>query len=71
MTGLLKPKVLIFRVAIALALLLVVMLICSLLGSEKISLRNVFTDHPDGQINTDFEIFVHVRIPRIILAALV
>ncbi|MHC4212246.1 MAG: FecCD family ABC transporter permease [Planctomycetota bacterium] len=71
MTGLLKPKVLIFRVVIALALLLAVMLLCSLLGSEKISLRNVFTDQPDGQINTDFEIFVHVRIPRIILASLV
>jgi iron complex transport system permease protein len=70
--GLLKPKVLLTRLAVALLLLIVVMLICSLMGAENISLRNAMASRStNGQINTDYEIFVHVRIPRIILACLV
>ena len=60
------------RVISALAVLAVVMLVCSLLGPEPVSLKAVFAG-PDGQgaVNTDYEIFVHVRLPRVILACLV
>ncbi len=54
------------------ALLLLVMFLCSLVGPQAISLKAV-AGGPAGitASNPDYEIFVHVRIPRIILAALV
>jgi iron complex transport system permease protein len=53
-------------------LLAAVMFVCSLIGTQKISLGSVL----DGSgstpgANTDYDIYVRVRIPRIILAALV
>ena len=68
----LTAKKLIVTVALALALLAVVMFLCSLRGTESISMRKVFgSTGPQELVNPDYEIFVHVRIPRIILAAIV
>jgi len=55
MKELLTPKKLIVKIATALALLAVVMVVCSLIGSQK----------------TSYGIFVHVRLPRVILACIV
>jgi iron complex transport system permease protein len=72
MTDLLTPKRLIIKIALCLAALVVVMFVCSLVGTQKISLAAVFAGpgNAPGQ-NTDYDIYVGVRIPRIILAALV
>lgn len=52
--------------------LVAVMFICSLVGTQKVSLKAVFAGPGNEPAqNTDYEIFVRVRIPRIILAALV
>lgn len=72
MTDLLTARKLAIKVISALALLILVMLMCSLTGTEHISLKSVFTGtSQQGMVNTDYEIFVHVRLPRIILAAIV
>jgi ABC-type Fe3+-siderophore transport system permease subunit len=72
MDQLLTPKKLITRTAAALIVLAAVMLVCSLIGSEKISLRAVFSGAgARAAANPDYEIFVRVRLPRIILACLV
>lgn len=55
----------------ALVLLAVVMFVCSLIGTESISLRAVFGTTSAQATNPDYEIFVRVRLPRIILACLV
>ncbi len=60
------------RIALALCLLAAVMLACSLMGTENISLEKVFEGFGSGTgVNPDYEIFASVRVPRIILAALV
>ena len=72
MTDLLTARKLAIKVISALVLLILVMLMCSLTGTEHISLKSVFTGiSQQGMVNTDYEIFVHVRLPRIILAAIV
>jgi len=72
MTDLLTARKLAFKVISAFLLLILVMLMCSLTGTEHISLKSVFTGtSQQGMVNTDYEIFVHVRLPRIILAAIV
>jgi len=69
---LLSPRTLLIRTAVAALLLLSVMLLCSLLGSEAISLKAVFAGVPEADgPNPDYEIFVHVRLPRVLLAAIV
>jgi len=70
--GTLSPGRLLTRVGAAAALLVLVMLLCALVGSQAVSLKAVVST-PAGAAapNPDYEIFVHVRIPRIILAALV
>ncbi len=72
MTDLLTPKNLIFKIILCLAALAVVMFVCSLIGTQKLSLSAVLGGPgvEPGQ-NVDYDIFVHVRIPRVILAALV
>ena len=63
---------LVIRIASALAVLVAVMLICSLVGTESISLKSVFGGSGVQEtVNPDYEIFVRVRLPRIILACLV
>ena len=72
MTEILTPNKLIVRIAWALLLLLAVMFVCSLIGTERISLKAVFAgDEAGSAVNPDYEIFVRVRIPRIVLGAIV
>lgn len=47
------------------------MLTCSLIGSESISLKAVFDAIGTDTVSIDYEIFIHVRVPRIILASIV
>ena len=72
MKRLLTPRNLIVRTGVALVVLLVVMFACSLIGTESISWKAVL-DGPGARAaaNPDYEIFVRVRLPRIILACLV
>jgi iron complex transport system permease protein len=72
MKQLLTPKKLLARIGLALAVLAAVMFVCSLIGTEKVSLKAVLTG-PDTQAatNPDYEIFMRIRLPRIILAGLV
>ncbi|MDD5326364.1 MAG: iron ABC transporter permease [Phycisphaerae bacterium] len=72
MTELLTPRRLIIRLILCAALLAAVMFVCSLIGTQKISLGSVL-DGPGiaAGTNIDYDIYVRVRIPRIILAALV
>ena len=72
MAEILTPKNLIIKIIIGLIILMIVMGLCSLVGTQKISLEKVFAG--PGQLpgeNTDYEIFVGVRLPRVILAAMV
>jgi iron complex transport system permease protein len=72
MEQLLTPKKLVVRTALALAVLAAVMLACSGIGTESISLRAVFGGPgAEATANPDYEIFVQFRLPRIFLAALV
>lgn len=68
----LTPTRLIIRLILCMSLLAAVMFVCSLIGTQKISLGSVL-DGPGSVAgsNTDYDIYVRVRIPRIILAALV
>jgi iron complex transport system permease protein len=68
----LSPRTLLIRTALATVLLVLVMLLCSLVGSQAISLKAVVSAPTNPATpNPDYEIFVRVRVPRIILAALV
>jgi iron complex transport system permease protein len=68
----LTPKRLAMRIILSLAVLAAVMFACSLIGTQKVSLKAVFAGpgNEPGQ-NIDYDIFVRVRLPRVILAALV
>ena len=69
---LLTKKKLFIQLAIGLMILAVVMCLCAFIGPHKISLQKLL-DGPaetSGE-NIDYEIFIGVRLPRIILAALV
>lgn len=56
----------------AVVLLVLVMLFCSLVGPQAISLKAVVSTPANSAMpSPDYEIFVRVRVPRIILAALV
>ena len=72
MKELLTARKLGVRIASALVVLAAVMFVCSLMGTESISLKAVLAQ-VGGQeaINPDYEIFVQVRLPRIILACIV
>lgn len=72
MTDLLTPKNLVLKIILCLAILATVMFACSLIGTQKVSLKAVFEGPgtEPGQ-NIDYDIYVNVRIPRVILAALV
>jgi iron complex transport system permease protein len=72
MKQLLTKKKLILQITLAFTVLIVVMLICSLKGPQQISLKSVFApSSASNSINPDYEIFMHVRLPRIILACIV
>ncbi len=67
----LTPRTLLTRTAVAGVLLVGVMLLCSLVGPQPVSLKAVMSTPTHAAPNADYEIFVRVRIPRIVLAALV
>jgi iron complex transport system permease protein len=72
MTKTLTPTRLIIRIILCMVFLAVVMFVCSLVGTQKISLGSVLNGPGSSAgANTDYDIYVRVRIPRIILAALV
>jgi iron complex transport system permease protein len=68
----LSLKNLVIKISLCLAVLAAVMCICTMIGTQKISLEKVFEGpgKMPGQ-NIDYEIFVGVRLPRVILAVLV
>lgn len=68
----LTAKELAMTVVIGLVALMLLMGLCALVGTQEISLAKVMTGPGStaGQ-NVDYEIFVGVRLPRVILAALV
>jgi iron complex transport system permease protein len=68
----LTQKKLAVTVSICLAVLVLTMCLCASVGTQKISLVKVFRGPGDTPgSNTDYEIFVGFRLPRVILAALV
>jgi iron complex transport system permease protein len=68
----LSPRTLLIRVAVAAVLLIAIMAICSLIGAQHVSLKDALAPTPStGVANPDYEILVRVRIPRVILAAIV
>jgi iron complex transport system permease protein len=72
MIQLLTPKKLVARIGLALMVLAVVMLVCSMIGSESVSLKSVFAGPgTESAANPDYDIFIKIRLPRIILAGLV
>jgi len=72
MTEILTSKKLAIKVSICLVMLAVVMGLCVTVGTQKVSLAKVFAGpgQSPGQ-NIDYDIVVGVRLPRVILAALV
>ena len=68
----LTPRTLLVRITLTGLLLVLVMLACSLVGTESVSLKAALggVGNP-GTPNPDFEILMHVRVPRIVLAAIV
>jgi iron complex transport system permease protein len=72
MNSLLTPRKLTLRITIAIAMLLIVMFVCSFIGTEKVSLKSVFSKANKSEVvNPDYEILVRIRLPRIILSAIV
>ena len=67
----LTSKKLIVRLLIAAGVLLAVMMVCLLVGSETLSLRKILQGPNDDVPNVDFEIFLYVRLPRVFLACIV
>jgi len=72
MKNLLTPKKLITAIIIGFAILTATALICAMAGTDFISPADIFKalTNPD-QNNIDYQIFTSVRLPRVILAALV
>ncbi len=71
MTEILTAKKLAIKVILCLMVLVIVMGLCTSVGTQNISLKKVFTGPGDVPgANIDYEIFV-VRLRRVILAALV
>jgi iron complex transport system permease protein len=72
MTEVLTAKSMCTKILICLLILAIVMGICAMTGSGKISLKKALQKpSEDYQINPDRQILFGVRIPRVILAALV
>ncbi|MBL7106228.1 MAG: iron ABC transporter permease [Phycisphaerae bacterium] len=68
----LTAKKLLTRIIIALIILALVMLTCSMIGSQKLSPSQLLKKSDNPQFtNPDRQIFFNIRIPRIILAAVV
>lgn len=72
MAASLTLKKLVFRVITCSILLVLIMTLCCFVGTQKISFKKILAGPSDtpGE-NIDYEIFFGVRLPRVILAALV
>ena len=73
MTGkIITARALFIKIVIALAILVIVMAACSMIGDKRLSLSKIFAGPGvfPGE-NTEYEIFFGVRLPRIILAAII
>lgn len=71
MSGTLTAKKLLTHVIIASVVLVVSVSVCTLIGSEKASLTDALSNSSVSESNTDFEILFKIRLPRILLAAIV
>jgi len=71
MIKVISAKKLIIQVLVCLLILLAVMFLCASKGTQQISLQKAFAGLETGEKNIDYEIFFRVRLPRVILAALV
>ena len=71
MVEMLTVKKLAGKILICLAALAVLMCICALVGTQSISFSKVMQGPSQTDPNIDYQIFVGVRLPRLILAALV
>lgn len=60
------------KVLICFIILLLVMISCVMVGSQPVSLQKAFAGFTDkNSVNTDYQILFGVRLPRVILAALI
>jgi iron complex transport system permease protein len=68
----LTAKSMVIKVLLCLAALAVIMGLCTLIGTQKVSLKRVLAGpgSTPGE-NIDYEILIGIRLPRVILAALV
>jgi iron complex transport system permease protein len=72
MDRVLTAKSLVIKVLICIAVLTVVMGLCALAGTQKVSLKRVFAGPGSAAgENIDYEILIGIRLPRVVLAALV
>ena len=69
MSGTLTANKLLVRVIIACAVMIISIAACTMIGAEKVSLSNALSADQTG--NTDFAILFQIRLPRILLAAIV
>lgn len=67
----LSPRILLVRIVVAALLLGLIMAASALVGTERVSFKAALAPAGAATPNPDFEILVHVRVPRIILAAIV
>lgn len=68
----LTPRMLLFRIVAAVVLLVLIMFLCSLVGPQDISLKAAMSRPANPAIaNPSHQILVSVRIPRVLLAAMV
>jgi iron complex transport system permease protein len=72
MTDLLTPRRLVIKIVLCLTVLEAIMVLCTLVGTHDISIAKALAGWgaKPGQ-NTDYDILIRVRVPRVILAALV
>jgi iron complex transport system permease protein len=73
MTGkIITARALLIKIVVAVVILAAVMAVCSMIGDRRLSLGKIFAGHgafPGA--NIDYEIFFGVRLPRVILAAII
>lgn len=67
----LTARHLVIRLAAAAALLCAVMLACSLVGTERVSLARALGAGVEEGVHYDAEILFRIRLPRVVLAAIV
>ncbi len=72
MDTLLNPKKLLFRILTGFGILVIVMIVCTIIGTHSISFSRILKGaYIDGAPNPDYEIYFQIRLPRVILAAIV